>query len=48
LRLPDLAALRERFAPDAASLPNIVVPLIALVAYEELLDSSFRQTGEAA
>ena len=48
LRLPDLVALRERFAPDAASLPNIVVPLIALVAYDELLDSSFRQTGEAA
>jgi hypothetical protein len=48
LRLPDLAALRERFAPDAAALPSIVVPLIPLLAYEELLDSSFRQTGEAA
>ena len=48
LRLPDLAALRERFAPDAASLPSIVVPLIPLLAYEELLDSSLRQTGEAA
>jgi hypothetical protein len=48
LRLPDLAALRERFAPDPASLPNIVVPLTPLVAYEALLNSNFRQTGEAA
>jgi hypothetical protein len=48
LRLPDLVALRERFAPNPASLPNIVVPLTPLVAYEALLNSNFRQTGEAA
>jgi hypothetical protein len=31
-RLPDLAALRECFAPAPVSLPNIVVPLTPLVA----------------
>jgi hypothetical protein len=36
-QLPDLAALRERFAPDPAALPEVVVHLTPLVAYEELL-----------
>jgi hypothetical protein len=36
-QLPDLAALRERFAPDAAALPEVVVHLTPLIAYEALL-----------
>jgi transposase InsO family protein len=52
-REPDLAILRAQFAPDPASLPDIVVPLAPLLAYDALLDSSFLQTtrlrtGEAA
>ena len=39
-RLPDLARLRERFAPDPATLPEIAVHLIPLSAYEALMDSS--------
>jgi len=35
-RLPDLASLRERFAPDPASLPVIAVELVSLNAYDEL------------
>lgn len=35
-RLPDLASLRERFAPDPASLPVIAVELVPLNAYDEL------------
>jgi hypothetical protein len=41
-RLPDLDALRRRFAPDPASLPAVVVQLTPLAAYDALL------TGEAA
>jgi len=36
-QLPDMAALRERFAPDPAALPEIAVHLTPLSAYEELL-----------
>jgi hypothetical protein len=36
-QLPDMAALRERFAPDPAALPEVVVHLTPLSAYEELL-----------
>jgi hypothetical protein len=36
-QLPDLAALRERFAPDPAALPEVVVHLTPLIAYEALL-----------
>ena len=36
-QLPDLAALRERFVPDPAALPEVVVPLTPLIAYEDLL-----------
>jgi hypothetical protein len=38
-QLPDIAALRARFAPDPASLPDVVVELTPLVAYEALLDA---------
>ena len=42
----DVAALRMRFAPDPARLPNVVVQLAPLNAYEELLGESL--TGDAA
>ena len=41
-RLPDLAALRVRFAPDPARLPDVTVTLAPLAAYDTLL------CGEAA
>lgn len=45
-RLPDMAGLRERFAPDASRLPDVVVRLAPLNAYEALLGASL--TGDAA
>jgi hypothetical protein len=36
-QLPDIAALRVRFAPDPAALPEIIVHLTPLIAYEALL-----------
>lgn len=36
-RLPDMAALRARFAPDPAALPTVVVRLAPLSDYEVLL-----------
>jgi transposase InsO family protein len=44
-RLPDLKELRERFAPDLGSLPEVTVHLTPLVVYEALNDS---YVGEAA
>lgn len=41
-RLPDMAALRARFAPNPRALPEVVVKLVPLSAYDALL------TGEAA
>lgn len=42
--LPDMAALRDRFAPDPAALPVVVVRLTPLAAYDaDLLDA-----GDAA
>jgi hypothetical protein len=41
-RLPDMARLRARFAPDPASLPDVTVTLVPLSAYDTLL------TGVAA
>ena len=41
-RLPDMAALRAQFAPDPASLPDVVVELAPLTDYDVLL------MGEAA
>jgi hypothetical protein len=35
-RLPDLASLRERFLPDAASIPQVVVEMASLSLYDEL------------
>jgi hypothetical protein len=35
-RLPDLDRLRERFQPDATSIPNVTVELASLDAYDEL------------
>jgi hypothetical protein len=35
-RLPDLAALRQRFAPNPASVPVIAVELVPLNTYDEL------------
>lgn len=45
-RLPDMAALRTRFAPDPDRLPNVVVSLAPLNAYEALLGASLM--GDAA
>lgn len=45
-RLPDIAALRALFAPDPARVPNVVVNLVSLNAYEGLA-SSF-DIGDAA
>ena len=36
-QLPDIAALRARFAADPAALPEVVVHLTPLIAYEALL-----------
>lgn len=36
-RLPDMAALRRRFAPDPATLPEVVVTLAPLSGYDILL-----------
>lgn len=41
-RLPDLATLQARFAPDPAHLPEVTVELVPLTAYDALL------TGGAA
>jgi hypothetical protein len=40
-RLPDIAILRARFAPDPASLPEVIVHLTPLIAYEALLGADF-------
>lgn len=50
-RLPDMAQLRKRFAPDPARLPDVVVRLGSLDAYEALIGSSPPEdnlTGDAA
>jgi hypothetical protein len=44
--LPDMAALRARFAPDPARLPDVVVQLASLDAYEALIGAGL--TGDAA
>ena len=45
-RLPDLPALRDRFAPDPTTLPEVVVHLAALTSYDTLLGTTL--IGEAA
>ncbi len=47
-QLPDLAALRGRFAPDPAVLPEVVVHLTPLIDYEALLGNDMSGWGEAA
>ena len=48
-RLPDMAALRARFAPDPARLPNVVVHLAPLQAYEALIGANHEPVmGDAA
>jgi hypothetical protein len=44
--LPDMAALRERFSPDPASLPNITVLISPLSDYNALIAAV--PTGDAA
>jgi transposase InsO family protein len=44
-RLPDMNALRARFAPDPARLPQVCVTLVPLTAYEALIGN---RQGEAA
>jgi len=44
-RMPDLKALRTRFTPDLASLPEVTVHLTPLSLYEALNDAHI---GEAA
>lgn len=45
VRLPDITALRTRFAPDPASLPEVVVHLTPLIAYEALLGTDIGQAA---
>jgi hypothetical protein len=49
-QLPDMAALRERFAPDPSRMPNVVVRLAPLNAYEALIGVSheLNTAGDAA
>jgi hypothetical protein len=48
-QLPDMAALRVRFAPDPARLPNVVVRLAPLQAYEALIGANHEPVmGDAA
>ncbi len=44
-RLPDIGELRQRFAPDPGRLPNVVVRLAPLDAYDALLEAG--SMGEA-
>jgi len=39
-RLPDMVALRKRFSPDPQRLPNVVVHLASLNAYEALIGAT--------
>lgn len=39
-RLPDMAALRARFAPDPARLPDVLVELVPLAIYDVLLSGA--------
>jgi hypothetical protein len=45
-RLPDVPALQQRFAPDPARLPTVIVQFVPLAAYEGLLDTV--RTGDVA
>ena len=47
-RLPDLAALRERFRPSDAAIPEVVVTLAPLGVYDELAAVGAATVGAAA
>ncbi len=50
-RLPDMGDLRARFAPDPSRLPNVIVRLASLNAYEALIGASHQldnMAGDAA
>ena len=45
-RVPDMTALRARFAPDPTCIPHVTVRLAPLASYESLLGNPVQ--GEAA
>ena len=47
-RLPDLAALRERFRPSDAAIPEVVVKMAPLGVYDELAAVGVENLGAAA
>jgi hypothetical protein len=47
-RLPDLVALRARFRPAHAAIPNVVVELASLRVYDELAAVANNNAGAAA
>jgi hypothetical protein len=47
-QLPDLAALRERFSPDPSTLPEVVVHLTPLLAYDALVGNDTDASWGAA
>jgi len=47
-RLPDLVALRARFRPAHAAIPNVVVELASLRVYDELAAVATNNAGAAA
>ena len=46
--IPDIAAMRDLFAPDPESLPKVEVRLASLAAYETIAASSQHQAAEPA
>src|SRR3546814_4270382 len=44
-RLPDLAVLQARFAPDPACVPQVTIQLASLASYESLLDAVATSAG---
>ena len=45
--MPDMTALRARFAPDPAALPNVEIHLAPLNVYEALIGADLTM-GDAA
>ena len=46
--MPDLAALRERFRPATAAIPDVVVELAPLGVYDELAAVTTANSGATA
>src|SRR3546814_10877031 len=44
-RLPDLAVLQARLAPDPACVPQVTIQLASLASYESLLDAVATSAG---